>query len=86
MKTTLPLLFFCLLTLVSKSQLIADFQTANGVLGGCSPFSVTFQNTTKGASASATYKWDLGNGNISTLQNPGATYSIKNVYRCTYCY
>lgn len=80
MKTTLPLLFFCLLALVSKSQLIADFQTANGVLGGCSPFSVTFQNTTKGASASATYKWDLGNGNTSTLQNPGATYSIEKTY------
>jgi gliding motility-associated-like protein len=80
MKTTLSLLFFCLLALVCKSQLVADFQTTNGVIGGCSPFSVTFQNTTKGASPSATYKWDLGNGNTSTLQNAGATYAIEKTY------
>ncbi len=80
MKTTLYLLFFCLLTTTSKSQLMANFTTANGVTGGCSPFSVTFQNTTTGASAAATYKWDLGNGNTSTLTNPGATYAIEKTY------
>ncbi|MDI9364667.1 MAG: PKD domain-containing protein [Flavobacterium sp.] len=80
MKKILIFLLFCFVSFACKSQLVADFKTSNGVTGGCSPFSVGFLNTTKGASASATYTWDLGNGNTSSLQNPGANYSIEKTY------
>jgi gliding motility-associated-like protein len=75
------LLIFCVLALscfVGKAQLNVDFTTDKE--GGCSPLTISFTNTTTGASASATYSWDLGNGNTSTLKNPGATYRDEQTY------
>ncbi len=51
--------------------------------GGCSPLTVSFTNTTTGASAAAVYQWDLGNGNTSTLKNPGGTYRDEKTYTVT---
>ena len=75
------LMLFGVLTLsclLAQSQLNADFVPDKE--GGCSPLTNSFSNTTTGASASATYSWDLGNGNTSTLKNPGATYRDERTY------
>ena len=49
---------------------------------GCSPLQVDFTDMS-GASSSATYSWDFGNGNKSTLQNPGAVFVEEKTYTVT---
>ncbi|CAN5789625.1 hypothetical protein BH10BAC3_BH10BAC3_31510 [soil metagenome] len=73
------------LLLIYIVQLTAQLQ-ANFTIdkpGGCSPLEVGFTNTTSGAPAGITYNWDFGNGNSSTLVNPGATYSVEKSYTVT---
>ena len=62
-------------------QLRASFTVSKQ--GGCAPLVVSFNNTTTGASANATWKWDFGNGNRSVTRNPGAIYSDEKVYTVT---
>lgn len=73
-------LFACF-SIVSTAQVTADF-SAN-VPGGCSPLAVSFNNTTTGASASATYYWDFGNGNSSTQKNVAAVFLNEKIYTVT---
>ncbi|MBL0341054.1 MAG: PKD domain-containing protein [Bacteroidetes bacterium] len=47
---------------------------------GCSPFVVSFSNTTTGA---VTYLWDFGDGATSSSSNPSHTYSVAGVYAVT---
>ncbi len=47
-------------------------------LAGCSPLFVNFQDLSNGNPTS--WKWDFGNGNTSTLQNPSATYFTPGQY------
>lgn len=58
---------------------VANFTTT---ANGCSlPVSVTFGNTTTGA---ASYNWNFGNSQTSTLQNPAAVnYSTAGTYNVT---
>lgn len=70
-----------LTTLSGFGQLKADFTI--DAPGGCAPHAVKFTNKTTGGSASTTYTWSLGNGNTSTLQNPGATYTEEKKYTVT---
>lgn len=65
----------------SFAQLKAGFAIDKN--GGCSPLTVSFTNTTTGASSNATYQWDLGNGNTSSLMNAGATYVVEQSYNIT---
>ncbi len=65
-------------TTIAFTQLQADF-TADKA-GGCSPLTVSFTSTVRGASSNAVYSWDLGNGNISTLKNPGAVFQEEKSY------
>jgi len=68
-----------------QAQLIPGFTADKDA--GCSPLSVSFTNTTSGASASARYKWNFGNGNTLTttdISSPVAaiyynprTYTVK---------
>ncbi|KIC94090.1 hypothetical protein OI18_13895 [Flavihumibacter solisilvae] len=51
--------------------------------GGCAPHAVIFTNKTTGGSGSTTYSWTFGNGNTSTLTNPGATYTEEKVFTVT---
>ncbi|HTJ14320.1 MAG TPA: PKD domain-containing protein [Dinghuibacter sp.] len=55
--------------------------------GGCSPLTVSFTNTTTGASGSATYSWDFGNGNKTATgdinASIGATYTTQQAYTVT---
>ena len=61
MKATVLTIFYCFSAVVlCKSQLVANFKTSNDINGGCSPFTVSFQNLTTGASTNATYKWAHG--------------------------
>ncbi|HTI11098.1 MAG TPA: PKD domain-containing protein [Puia sp.] len=63
------------------AQLKAGFQPDKS--GGCSPLTVSFTNTTTGASPAATYTWDLGNTKVSSLPNPGSTYINEQTYTIT---
>jgi gliding motility-associated-like protein len=82
-RTARRILCLCILliTLTAEAQLRADFQLSK--TGGCSPLDVSFTNTTTGASGNATYHWDLGNGNSSTLRDPGAIYREEKTYTIT---
>ena len=73
--------FFCFGINNANAQLQANF-TADKQ-GGCSPLNVKFTNTTTGASAAATWAWNFGNGNSSTLKDPGATYFTEKNYTVT---
>lgn len=77
--------FFSFLFLFVKGDIVfaqkASFTVDKS--GGCSPLTVSFTNTSTGFSGSASYKWDLGNGNTSALINPGATYKDEKDYTVT---
>lgn len=65
-------------------SLIAQIPVANftaSPLAGCSPLIVNFQDFSSGNPTS--WKWDFGNGNISTLQNPTSTYFTPGKYTVT---
>lgn len=50
-------------------------------LSGCSPLTVTLTNATPPAGGSATFTWDLGNGNTtSSNSNPVVTYTTPGTY------
>jgi len=51
--------------------------------GGCSPLIVRFTNQTTGASSSATWQWDLGNGNTSPAKDAQAVYTDVGDYTVT---
>ena len=69
-----------------KAQLTANFTVDKS--SGCSPLSVSFVNKTTGASASAVYTWDFGNGstpitttNIDEIER--AIYNNQQIYNIT---
>jgi len=72
------LLFFCLLSVITKGQVTANF-TASALVG-CSPLVVAFTNTSTGATS---YHWDLGNGTNSSLTSPGGSYTNPGTYTVT---
>ena len=76
------LLTFFLISFISKSeaQILANFSVDKS--SGCSPLTVSFTNTTAGASPSATYNWNFGNGNTITNSNvnQAATYINQQTY------
>jgi len=84
MKLTLPLTAFLLAVLSFSAQaqtIRADFTVDKS--GGCSPLSVVLTNISSGTSPNATYLWDLGNGNTSTLKNAGVVYYEEKAYMVT---
>lgn len=72
------LLVFCLvlLSLFGKAQIHADF-TADPQTG-CAPLVVRFTDASTGNPTH--WRWDLGNGTISFLQNPSVTYFLPGHY------
>lgn len=72
----LPCFLFFLIQNNTNAQLHADFSAS--VTEGCSPLVVRFTDISTGSPAS--WRWDLGNGTISTLQNPTATYFNPGTY------
>jgi PKD repeat protein len=70
-------LLFCIaLQQTAFSQLRADFNASPA--GGCAPLYVNFHDLSSGNPTS--WKWDLGNGTISFLQNPSTTYFNPGTY------
>jgi len=65
-----------LLPVAAFAQLSANF-TSN-ITGGCAPILVQFTDQSTGSPTS--WHWDLGNGTISTLQNPSTTYILPGTY------
>lgn len=63
------------------AQLKANFSSDKK--GGCSPLIVRLTNQTTGASSSATYRWDLGNGNSSPSRDAQAVYTDEGSYTVT---
>jgi len=80
-KTLLLIILSIGYCLALRAQPIAAF-TADRVTG-CSPLVVHFSNQTTGASAAATYHWDLGNGNLVVAENPQAIYTTPGSYTVT---
>src|SRR5882757_5822111 len=83
-KHLFPNCFLVLLLLPAsavRAQLKAGFKPNTN--GGCSPLTVSFTNTTTGASSAATYNWNLGNAKVSSLPNPGSTYINEQTYTIT---
>ncbi|MFT3678758.1 MAG: PKD domain-containing protein [Ferruginibacter sp.] len=70
-----------LLNIKVAAQLSANFNTDN--TAGCSPVVINFTNISTGTSEATTYLWDFGNGNTSTIKNPGAVYSTEGTYNIT---
>lgn len=64
---------------LAKAQPTANF-TSN-IITGCSPILVQFTDQSTGNPTS--WNWDLGNGTISTLQNPSTTYITPGNYTVT---
>ena len=54
---------------------VADFNGTS--LFGCGPLTANFNNT---SSTAASYLWNFGDGNTSTLQSPSHTYNSPGLY------
>lgn len=78
----LSIILSCLLLCLSfstRAQLTANFTIDKAA--GCSPLEVTFTNSTTGASPSATYEWNFGNGGSSDSKTTAnAIYIDEKVY------
>lgn len=75
----LSILFFLFSSFFLQGQVTADF--SSNVTSGCSPLVVIFSDLSTGNPTS--WNWNLGNGNNSNLQNPGATYVTPGTYTVT---
>lgn len=74
---TLSVLLVCvLLQQTVTAQLRADFMVSPN--SGCAPVFVHFTDASAGGATS--WKWDLGNGTTSFLQNPSTTYFNPGKY------
>lgn len=70
------LLFLLCLKASSWAQPKAAFSATQ--VSGCSPLAVYFSDSSTGAPTQ--WRWELGNGVISTLRNPSATYFNPGTY------
>lgn len=68
-------LIFCFTQLHSYAQ-TADF--SSDTTKGCAPLSIQFKDLSSGTGLK--YRWDFGNGNYSSLQNPQAIFYQSGVY------
>ncbi len=69
-----------MMCLISNAQVpVANF-TSN-VVAGCGPLQVAFSDQSTGSPKF--WNWDLGNGQLSNLQNPTAVYSTPGQYTVT---
>ena len=76
LRTFYVLLFCMAFQQAVMAQLHTDFTASPA--GGCAPVFVHFTDFSTGSPAS--WKWDLGNGTISYLQNPSTTYFNPGKY------
>lgn len=75
-----PLFLFLAVTAFgANAQLKPDF-TSN-ITSGCAPLVVQFKDSSSGNPSS--WKWNMGNGTTSVLQNPSVAYFEPGVYSVT---
>ena len=60
------------------SQTVARANFTSNIISGCAPILVNFIDQSDGNPTE--WKWDLGNGTISNLQNPSVTYLNSGSY------
>ncbi|HMP21370.1 MAG TPA: PKD domain-containing protein, partial [Ferruginibacter sp.] len=70
------LLYLAISTVTKSQQLTADFSAASA--SGCAPLIVNFKDASSGNVTQ--WYWDLGNGTISFLKDPSATYLTPGKY------
>ncbi len=70
-------IFFIVLCINSFAAVQANFNSDK--TAGCPPLLVNFTNTS--LPANATWYWDFGNGNTSSLQNPSAVFNNAGTYQ-----
>ncbi len=70
------IILFACMQIIAGAQMKASF-TATPVTG-CSPLVVYFSDQSTGSPTS--WRWELGNGVVSTLKNPSATYFNPGTY------
>lgn len=75
-RTGIIIVLLSLLGYTGKAQLHAEFIATP--VSGCSPLVVNFTDQSTGNPTQ--WKWDLGNGTISFLQNPSTTYFLPGQY------
>lgn len=76
LRTLCVLACFLGLMQTASAQLHADFSASPAA--GCAPMFVHFTDKSTGGATS--WKWDLGNGTVSFLQNPSTTYFTPGKY------
>jgi len=77
MRRAILCLFLCVIAgQTAFTQVHADFNASPS--GGCAPLFVSFHDQSTGNPVY--WKWDLGNGTISYLQHPSATYFTPGKY------
>ncbi|HXS54477.1 MAG TPA: PKD domain-containing protein [Hanamia sp.] len=70
------LLLFVSVSFTAKGQISANF--ISNQKAGCGPLVVQFTDSSKGNPSS--WKWDMGNGTSSVLQNPSVAYFEPGTY------
>ena len=75
-KYSFIIVLLALFSFSAKAQLSANFTAVP--LTGCAPLVVSFTDQSTGSPTQ--WKWDLGNGTISFLQNPSVTYFNPGQY------
>ena len=73
-------LFLSILFILTCFQLSAQADFTSDTTAGCSPLVINFQDLTPNATS---WDWDFGNGNSSTLKDPGTTYITAQDYTIT---
>ena len=73
------LIALCFFTKLANAQLVADFSA--DPRSGCAPIRVVFKDLSVGNIEF--WKWDLGNGTITSAQNPSTTYFTPGFYTIT---
>ena len=75
-KSILPVLVFYFCCSSLNAQLSTAFKATP--TSGCAPLLVNFTDESTGGATG--WRWDLGNGTISTQQNPSTTYLTPGIY------
>ncbi|MGN6618342.1 MAG: PKD domain-containing protein [Ilyomonas sp.] len=68
----------CLMFILQKTYAQPKASFSSDITSGCAPLAIQFTDDSKGDNLQ--WKWDLGNGAISTQQNPSGVYLVPGTY------
>ncbi|WP_217605631.1 PKD domain-containing protein [Chitinophaga sp. GbtcB8] len=66
-------------TLLFGQSITVDFSSDKTI--GCGPLTVSFQDLSTGPNPITAWRWNFGDGDTSTLQNPVHIYTLKGRFR-----